>query len=253
MIKNRKSIIIVAICLVLAICCLFFTGCSCSTKTSSDVYLTLVNKTHQLPESWEKTVKLDTVKNSFDEENTIEHETYQHFLGLQRELADQGVLIELDSVYRSVDDQKETVKEFLDDYGKEYDPEYARDYVISHVSAPGYSEHHTGLAVDIFVAEMKDGKLVEKARENEDMIADTEDFAKIHALLAKYGFILRYLPGKEDITGYAYEPWHLRYVGEQAAKEITEKGLTLEEYLGQVDPPETNKDQAIISYLDQLK
>ena len=76
----------------------------------------------------------------------------------------------------------------------------------------------------------KDGVLI---YENEDMIAEPEIFAKIHEKLADYGFILRYLEGKEDITGYGYEPWHFRYVGEDAAKKITEKGLTLEEYLNE--------------------
>ena len=50
----------------------------------------------------------------------------------------------------------------------------------------------------------------------------------------KYGFIIRYLKGKEDITGYEYEPWHIRYVGKDAAKEIYEQKITLEEYLGEV-------------------
>ena len=68
--------------------------------------------------------------------------------------------------------------------------------------------------------------------DNDDMIAEKEIFAKVHERLADFGFILRYPEGKEDITGYAYEPWHLRYVGSaEIAKEITERGLTLEEYL----------------------
>lgn len=49
--------------------------------------------------------------------------------------------------------------------------------------------------------------------------------------MSKYGFILRYPKGKEDITGYDYEPWHLRYVGVDAAKEIMDNGITLEEYI----------------------
>ena len=65
------------------------------------------------------------------------------------------------------------------------------------------------------------------------MIAQREIFAKIHAKLADYGFILRYLENRDDITGYAYEPWHLRYVGStEIAKEIMSKDITFEEYLG---------------------
>ena len=74
------------------------------------------------------------------------------------------------------------------------------------------------------------------------MIAEKEIFAKVHEKLADYGFILRYLEWKEDITWYGYEPWHLRYVGDvEIAKEIMEKWLTLEEYLGdtEVSNPES--------------
>ena len=52
-------------------------------------------------------------------------------------------------------------------------------------------------------------------------------------MLAKYGFILRYLEGKDAETGYSYEPWHFRYINDpETAKEIMDKGITLEEYLG---------------------
>ena len=70
---------------------------------------------------------------------------------------------------------------------------------------------------------------------NEDMVQYPELWAKIHAKLADHGFILRYLDGKEDITGYSYEPWHIRYVNDVSiAKEIMDKGITLEEYLGKL-------------------
>lgn len=185
------------------------------------IFLTLVNKNHPLPTDWERKVELITVQNSLGEDIVIEQETYDHFVALRDELLKQGVQIELDSVYRSIEDQKETWDWFMENYGEEY--------TKGHISPPGFSEHHTGLAVDIFI--MKDGKEI---RENEEMVKDVEDFEKVHALLPKYGFILRYLPGKKEITGYDPEPWHLRYVGyRNIAKEITEKGITLEEYLGE--------------------
>ena len=66
-----------------------------------------------------------------------------------------------------------------------------------------------------------------------------EVWEKIHAKLAGYGFILRYPEGKEQITGYAYEPWHIRYLDNaEIAKEITEEGLTLEEYLSGTKTPD---------------
>lgn len=199
-------------------------GCNMSLEEADaaqkSVYLVLVNKTNALPDGWESYVQLDTVRNSFSEEVRIEHKTYKQYLRLRDELFKQGVQIELDSVYRSVAEQQEIWDAWSND------PELGEEYCKKYLAAPGYSEHHTGLAVDIFI--LKDD---EEIRDNDDMIADTEDFAKIHALLPKYGFILRYPEGKEDITGYAYEPWHLRYVGKKVAREITKRGITLEEYL----------------------
>lgn len=186
-------------------------------------YLVLVNKTHALPDGWENVVHLKTVENSLGEENTIENKAYEQFVKLRDELLDEGIQIELDSVYRSVEEQQE----IWDAWSA--DPELGEEYCKLYLAVPGYSEHHTGLAVDIFL--IKDGKEI---RENDDMIADVEDFAKIHELLPKYGFILRYLEGKEDITGYAYEPWHLRYINNsELATKITEENLTLEEYLSE--------------------
>lgn len=194
-----------------------------SSNEDESIYLVLVNKTHKLPDNWENMVQIDTVKNSLGEELQIEHKTYEQYQLLREELLKEGIQIELDSVYRSVDEQQEIWDEWMAEKGE--------DYVKKYLAVPGYSEHHTGLAVDIFL--IKDG---EQIRENEDMIADKEDFAKIHELMPKYGFILRYPEGKESITGYAYEPWHLRYIDSpNLAKEITDKDLTLEEYLGEED------------------
>ena len=79
---------------------------ACSSNDSLD-YLVLVNKTHQLPDDWEDNLKLDTVQNSLGEELRIEHKTYEQFTKLREALLDEGVQIELDSVYRSVAEQQE--------------------------------------------------------------------------------------------------------------------------------------------------
>ena len=183
--------------------------------------LVLVNKEHALPDNWENKVEIITVQNSLGEELRIERNTYQQYVKLREALLKQGVQIELDSVYRSVAEQQE----IWDAWSA--DPELGPEYCKKYLAVPGYSEHHTGFAVDIFI--MTDGKEI---RDNDEMSADTEDFKKVHALMPEYGFILRYPLGKEDITGYSYEPWHMRYVGDaMVAKGITERGLTLEEYL----------------------
>ena len=90
------------------------------------------------------------------------------------------------------------------------------------VAYPGTSEHHTGLAADIMASYYP--TLDEKQ-------AETPEAKWLMANCHKYGFILRYPNDKTHITGIIFEPWHYRYVGVEAATEIMEKGLTLEEYL----------------------
>ena len=116
---------------------------------------------------------------------------------------------------------------------REFTEEYGADYAKKTVSEPGHSEHHTGLALDLYL--IIDGKDVV---ENEDMMEYPEVWEKIHARLAEHGFILRYLDGDEHITGYGYEPWHIRYIDDVSiAKEIADQGITFEEYkAGKVYP-----------------
>ena len=107
----------------------------------------------------------------------------------------------LTSCYRSREKQKELYAETQDGTAQ----------------APGCSEHETGLAFDV------------TARSDGDFEA-TPQFAWLREHCWDYGFILRYPQGKEQITGIPYEPWHYRYVGEEAAKLIRDRGWTLEEY-----------------------
>ena len=231
---NKIIILFAAIVLVTGA---FTTACSISKEEKNKGkydYLVLVNKYSKLPDDWEKNVKLVDAKNAWDEDIKVEKKAYENYKKLKKELKEEGVNIELDSVYRSVKEQQELWNEWSND------PEKGIEYVKKYVAVPGYSEHHTGLAIDICLK--KDGKLV---YENDDMIADRKTFAKIHKKLSKYGFILRYLENRDDITGYAYEPWHLRYVGsEKIAKEIMDKDITLEEYLGSIKDISNNKEAA---------
>ncbi|MBP0973079.1 MAG: D-alanyl-D-alanine carboxypeptidase family protein [Oscillospiraceae bacterium] len=183
-------------------------------------YLVLVNKQNPLPEDWEKTIEVVHTPNSLGDDVEVEAEAYQAYLQLKEALAAKDVRVDLDSAYRSVAEQQRIVDDFTVTYGE--------DYVKQYVAVPGYSEHHTGLALDLYLN--IDG---EDVYLNEDMVEYPEIWAQIHEELPHYGFILRYLEGKEDITGYSYEPWHIRYVGDTAvAEEITAQGITLEEYLG---------------------
>ena len=187
-------------------------------------YLTLVNKQNKLPGEWNFRFDFDTGRNSLGELYIVESNTLKDYEKLRNQLMDEeGIQIELDSTYRSLEEQQEIWDEWS------ADPELGPDYCAQYLSPVGHSEHHTGLAIDIFL--MKDGKAI---RDNEEMIAAREDFARIHKHLAEHGFILRYLEGRDDITGYSYEPWHLRYVGDaKIAKYIMDNNLTLEEYLSE--------------------
>ncbi|MBO4276204.1 D-alanyl-D-alanine carboxypeptidase family protein [Candidatus Saccharibacteria bacterium] len=100
-----------------------------ASNQAPDVYLTLVNKTHPVPDDWESMVDINTVFNSLGEELKIEHKTYDQFLYLRDELLNEGIQIELDSVYRSVAEQQEIWDEWMVEYGEEY----VRNYLVSWV------------------------------------------------------------------------------------------------------------------------
>lgn len=182
-------------------------------------YLILVNSTHPIPRDYVNALELVPVEGYDREVYLVEKNVAEQFASLRRASAESGVEILLSSAYRSVERQQEIRNEFLQEYGEEY--------VRQFVAAPGCSEHHTGLALD-FVARI-DGKWL---IENKEIRERAEELRPVYDLLPRYGFILRYLKGKEAITGYPAEPWHIRYVGDPAvASEIMERGVTLEEFL----------------------
>lgn len=100
---------------------------------------------------------------------------------------------------------------------------------------PGFSEHQTGLAVDMSFEGNTDCNL-------RACFAQTEQGEWLAEHAARFGFVIRYPEGVESITGYSYEPWHLRYVGEPTAQEVTEQDVTLEEYWDQPSAPDYTAD-----------
>lgn len=201
------------------------TDVSTSEAAASGIdYLALVNKQHELPEGWEDAIQIEHFTNTEDWDVDVEAKAYEAYLALKEDLEGDGVFVDLDSAYRSVAEQQRIVDDFTKKYGEEYVKQY--------VAVPGFSEHHTGLALDLFL--IIDGKGVYL---NEEMIKYPEIWDAIHAKLADHGFILRYLPGKKICTGYSYEPWHIRYLDSpEIAHEIMDAGLTFEEYLDEVEP-----------------
>lgn len=208
-------------------------------------YMALVNKLHPLPDGWEDALQTVTVTNSVGDDVEVEKTAYEAYLLLKTDLEENdGIYLELDSARRSVAAQQDIMDRFIEKYGA--------DYAAKTVATPGYSEHHTGLALDLYFQLKNEDRTFTDVYYNEDMVQYPEIWEKIHAKLADYGFILRYLEGKEHITGYGYEPWHIRYIDNvDIAKEITAKGLTFEEYLGAVSATDVKIDYGASEFYSQ--
>lgn len=183
----------------------------------NDEYLVLVNREHSLEENYEPddlvipNIPLQTSS------NMTAHVRYQVAVELENMFNDAkkvGINLIGISGYRSCDYQTTVYNDAVANDGA-----IAADNYVAH---PGHSEHQTGLAIDVLSDEYSN---LDEGFEN------TESFKWLSENISNYGFIIRYPKGKEDITGYSYEPWHLRYVGKNAAKEINDNQLTLEEYL----------------------
>ncbi len=124
------------------------------------------------------------------------------------------------SGYRSRATQKSLFNSYVARDGLEAASRYS--------ARPGQSEHQTGLAMDVGSINGKCSAM--------DCFGGTKEATWVAEHAAEYGFIVRYPEGKESITGYKYEPWHLRFVGVELATEVTDKGMTLEEYYGEAVP-----------------
>ena len=156
----------------------------------------IVNKTYSLPESYDPQGLTPETQTALDE---MIADAYAAGLNLYDA-----------SDYRSYSDQISVYQEYCARDGWEQADTYS--------ARPGHSEHQTGMVIDF-----------------NDINSDFDDTAEAQWLAencANYGFIVRFPEGKEPITGYKYESWHVRYVGVETAKEIMSRGICLEEYLG---------------------
>lgn len=179
--------------------------------------LLLVNSSNAIPDGYAPT-ELTELSNG----QSVDKRIYPSLQRMFDDARAQGVYPVVSSGYRTAKQQQsemdDKIQEYIDD-GKSEDE--ARTLAATYVAQVGYSEHEAGLAIDI----------VAKANKSDD---DTV-WAWMKEHCAEYGFILRYPEGKEGVTGMSYEPWHFRYVGVEAAQKIMGAGITLEEYLGQVN------------------
>ena len=175
-------------------------------------HLILVNPWNELPENAEP--ELLELSNGERIDSRIYPELQQMFDDARAD----GIDPEVTSGFRSQERQQELFNDKIQQYRDEgFSKRTAKTLARKWVSEPGYSEHETGLALDINAKEGSSAAVYEWLAENS----------------SRYGFILRYPADKTDITGIDYEPWHFRYVGKEAAAYITEQNLTLEEYLEQ--------------------
>ena len=156
----------------------------------------IANKTYSLPSDYNPGGLLE--------------EFTSNFTKMQRAASSEGISLNIISGFRSYETQETLYNRYAARDGKELADTYS--------ARPGHSEHQTGLAADI--------NSVDQSFE------DTEEGIWLNNNCYKYGFIIRYPKGKEDITGYIFEPWHIRYVGVSLATTLYNDGdwITLEEY-----------------------
>jgi D-alanyl-D-alanine carboxypeptidase len=197
---------------------------SAITVDNLDDILILVNKTYKLPSDYKPTdLTVPNIRFSFEgphEKQNMREEAARALEDLFAAAEEEEIFLYAVSGFRSYNLQESVYKNHVKQKGQ------ARADKIS--ARPGHSEHQTGLAMDI---SSKSANLTLS-----NSFAETQEGKWVAENAHLYGFIIRYQKGSEDITGYSYEPWHLRYVGKEAAMEIFEKNITLEEYLAISQP-----------------
>lgn len=180
-----------------------------------DCLTVLVNKFYQLPRDYIPG-DLELVNCEYsDGDHLLRREARIALEIMAKEAINQGISIKACSAYRSYDYQEEVYLRKKTDMVTLEEYQIERDRVSAR---PGHSEHQTGLAVDI--------------NETEQSFENTPAGRWLAENSYHYGYILRYPKGKEHITGYDYEPWHYRYLGNKLAHKVHNSGLTYDEYYG---------------------
>ena len=182
----------------------------------TDWKLILVNKQHPIPEDYE--FPLGDINDSM----RCDERVITPLKAMLKDAADNGINLAICSPYRDDERQEGLFARKIDNYleaGLSYKDAY--NVTSQAVTVPGASEHQIGLAFDIVCGSYYS---------LDEGFGDTEAGKWLADNSYKYGFIVRYLKGKENITGIEYEPWHFRYVGVDAATIIYEQDICLEEF-----------------------
>lgn len=181
-----------------------------------DSLLIIANKSHKLPEGYEPSDLVIPDVRKTGANPYLRAPAAAALEQMFNAAASQGVYLVLGSGYRSQSTQAAIYNNYVARDGQAAADRYS--------ARPGYSEHQTGLAVDI--SDYSGATYLSTS------FAYTSEAQWLYSNAHKYGFIMRYPQGKEHITGYMYEPWHFRYVGVSTATAIYNSGLTVEEYYG---------------------
>jgi zinc D-Ala-D-Ala carboxypeptidase len=185
---------------------------------SHDSIPVLINKKNSLPETYApEDLVYPNIRFIFEEKiekRMLRKEAAEAIEQLFQAAIKQGLPLAGVSAYRSHETQTALFNHYVETDGLEN--------AILYSAVPGTSEHETGLAIDVTVS---DGSCAA-----EDCFGETEEAKWLEKNAPLYGYIIRYPKGKEEITGYKYEPWHLRYVGKEIAQNIATQNITLEEY-----------------------
>lgn len=187
----------------------------------TDVWnLILVNPWHPLPEDY----SLDLTQLSSGQ--SVDRRCAAALQEMMKDCRAAGLSPLICSSYRTQRTQQGLYDAQVDDFlDQGYSRKEAEEMAATIVALPGTSEHQLGLAADIVDSNYQ---ILESSQEN----TPVQRWLMEHCW--EYGFILRYPKEKTDLTGIIYEPWHYRYVGQEAAEEIMRAGICLEEYLGAV-------------------
>lgn len=178
---------------------------------SEEWNLIVVNRWNELPEDY--SVELTELSNG----QKVDSRIYPYLQEMFDAARAEGIYPIVREGYRTAEEQQEILDDKIQTYiNQGYSQSRAEKTAKEWVALPGTSEHQLGIAVDINADKSK--------------CSNEEVYAWLAENAYKYGFILRYPMGKQEITGTSYEPWHYRYVGIEAAYEINERGICLEEY-----------------------
>lgn len=181
--------------------------------------LVLVNSANPLPDGF--SVQLATLGDYRNEQ--VDARVLQDLTTMLNDMEQAGLEPLVCSSYRDYNRQMQLFNEERDQFTQQgMDAEEAYAAAMQNVALPGYSEHETGLAIDVVSV---------SHQTLDEAFADTPEGQWLAANSAQYGFVVRYNTDKQSVTGITYEPWHLRYVGRDAALAMQQQNLCLEEYL----------------------